>query len=124
MPTPIKRITLLYMRTIMTTSDNFKAKSIYSKGASNSMISKVCPTRCTAVHTFNKSSNPRYPWYLVMGFCSQDISEISVIPNAAQDESYSFMPCRMVHLQHFELWNCGNFGICSKNDPQGQHWML
>ena len=46
-----------------------------------------------------------------MGFCSQDISEFSVIPNAAQGESYSFMPCRMVFLRHFEtlemweLWN-------------------
>ena len=37
-----------------------------------------------------------------MGFCSQDISEFSVIPNAAQGESYSFMPCRTVHLRHFE----------------------
>ena len=37
-----------------------------------------------------------------MGFCSQDISKFSVIPNAAQGENYSFMPCRMVHLRHFE----------------------
>ena len=28
MLTPIKRITLLYMRTIVTTADNFKAKGI------------------------------------------------------------------------------------------------
>ena len=46
-----------------------------------------------------------------MKLCSQDISEFSVIPNAAQGESYSFMPCRMVYLRHFEtlemweLWN-------------------
>ena len=56
--------------------------------------------------------------------CSQDTSESSVIPNAAQGESYSFMPCRMVYLRHLELWKCGNFGICSKDDPQGQHQML
>ena len=46
-----------------------------------------------------------------MGFCSQDISEFSVIPNAGQGESYSFMPCRMVYLQHFEtleLWELWN----------------
>ena len=51
------------------------------------------------------------PWYLVMGFCSQDILEFSVIPNAAQGESYSFMPCRMVDLRHFEtleLWELRN----------------
>ena len=46
-----------------------------------------------------------------MGFCSLGISEFSVIPNAAQGKRYSFMPCRMVHLQQFEtlklwaLWN-------------------
>ena len=46
-----------------------------------------------------------------MGFSSQDISEFSVIPNAAQGESYSFMPCRMVSLRHFEtlkLWELWN----------------
>ena len=46
-----------------------------------------------------------------MGFCSQDISEFSVTPNVAQVESYSFMPCRMVHLRHFEtleLWELWN----------------
>ena len=46
-----------------------------------------------------------------MGFCSQDILEFSVIPNAAQGESYSFMPCRMVDLRHFEtleLWELWN----------------
>ena len=79
------------------------------------MISKICPTQCTAVHTWqrhsNKSWNSRHPWYLVMGFCSQDISEFSVMPNAAQGESYSFIPCRMVHLRHFEsleLWEPWN----------------
>ena len=33
------------------------------------------------------------------------------MPNAAQGENYSFMPCRMVHLQHFEaleLWELWN----------------
>ena len=46
-----------------------------------------------------------------MGFCSQDISEFSVIPNAARGESYSFIPCRMVNLLHFqslELWEPWN----------------
>ena len=43
----------------------------------------------------------------MMGFCSQDISEFSVMPTAAQGESYSFVPGRMVYLRHFEtleLW--------------------
>ena len=46
-----------------------------------------------------------------MDFYSQDISAFSVIPNAVQGESYLFMPCRMVHLQHFEtleLWELWN----------------
>ena len=46
-----------------------------------------------------------------MGFCSQDISEFSVMPNAARSESYSFMPCGSVHLLHFEtleLWEPWN----------------
>ena len=46
-----------------------------------------------------------------MGFCSQNISEFSVMPNAAQGESYSFMPGRMVYLRHFEtleLWEPWN----------------
>ena len=79
------------------------------------MISKICPTWCTAVHMWqrysNKAWNSRHPWYLVMGFCSQDISEFSVMPNAARGESYSFIPCRMVHLRHFEsleLWEPWN----------------
>ena len=108
---PIKRITLLYMITIMITSN----QKIFSKNGSNSMISKICPTRCTAVHTWqrlsNKSWNSRHPWYLVMRFCSQDISEFSVMPNAAQGESYYFMPGRMVYLWHFEtleLWEPWN----------------
>ena len=53
------------------------------------------------------------------GFCSQDISKFSVIPNATKGESYSFMPCRMVHLRHFETLE-----FAKKNNPQGQHWML
>ena len=48
MLTPVKRITLLYMRTIMATVDNSKGK-VFSKGASNSIVSKICPTQCTAV---------------------------------------------------------------------------
>ena len=42
-----------------------------------------------------------------------------MIPNAAQGESYSFMPCRMVHLRHFEtlefweLWN-----LCEELPPR------
>ena len=44
-----------------------------------------------------------------MGFCSQDISEFSVMPNAARSDS--FMPYGMVHLLHFEtleLWEPWN----------------
>ena len=48
---PIKRITLLYMRTIMKTADNFKAKGIQKGRLENCMISKICPPRCAAVHT-------------------------------------------------------------------------
>ena len=52
---------------------------------------------------FKKIMKLEAPLVFSDGFCSQDILEFSVIPNATQGESYSFMPCRMVHLRHFEI---------------------
>ena len=43
-----------------------------------------------------------------MGFHLQDISEFNMIPNAAQGEIYSCIPCRMVHSAFcitLKLWN-------------------
>ena len=66
------------------------------------MILNICPTRWYSSaymqRRSNKSWNSRYPWYFTRHF-------------RIQGKSYSFMPCRMVHLRHFEtlefweLWN-------------------
>ena len=85
----------------MTTADNFKAKGIQQghlefydfKNPSNS----ICSSAYVQLRS-NKSLNSRHPWYFVMVSVHKTFQN----SDAAQGKSYSFMPCRMVHLRHFE----------------------
>ena len=52
-----------------------------------------------------------------MSFCLQDISEFSVIPKQLKAKAIRLYLVEWFICGTLKLWKCGNFGICSKNDP-------
>ena len=76
---PIKRITLLYMRTIMTTVDNFKAKDIQKRRLEDAIpkIKMLCNLHCLKARLSLLCN--KYQWHSSLNLVSQQLSYITYL---------------------------------------------
>ena len=93
----------------MTTADNFKAKGIYQGCLEFYDFKNV--QQCIRDSPVQINMKLEAPLVFSNGFLFTRHCRIQCDTKAAEDESYSFIPCRMVYLRHFEtlemweLWN-------------------